>query len=346
VALLLAAPLEAQDQSAELRVRLEREAGEPVAGALVALIDARDSVVAEGLSSQDGLRVLSAPRGSYRVRVRRIGFFPFVSGEVTIPRTGELRLRVASQPVSLAAVVVSARIHCRRIGEDAEALLAVWTEAMKALRASQLTLEDLAGIGRARVYMREINLRGEVVASSEFVFVVDDRRPFGAASPSVLASRGFVAGDEYKGWLYYAPDEAVLLSDAFLATHCFRVVRSDDRAGQLGVAFEPVPGRRRPDISGVLWVDEHTAELREVTFRYVNAGAATPFAPRGFTRFRRMPSGAWVVDEWQLRLPRVHRRPGAFSNTVMSGYQEHGGGIISGSADSADGSLMGATPRP
>lgn len=323
----------AQGTEAELRLRLTGPDGESIAGALVALLDSREHTVAEGLSGEDGRRTLRAAPGTYRIQVRRIGFLPFVSPVFTLPRTAELQLRVESQPVSLARVIVTARSECRRMREDASALVTVWTEAAKALRASQLTLEDLAGIGRARVYSRRLTLNGEVLARSEAVFVVEDRRPFAAVSPDFLERRGFVHGNEYEGWLYYAPDETVLLSDSFLATHCFRVVRDAERPGELGVAFEPVSRRRRSDIQGVLWVDEATSELREVVFRYVNAGAATPFLPRGFTRFRRMPSGAWVVDEWQLRLPRVHRRPGAYSNTVMSGYEEHGGGILTPPAE-------------
>jgi hypothetical protein len=321
------AVVQPQEGTAELRVHLVTDADVPVIGALVALITPDDSVVDEGLTSRSGARVLRAPAGMYRVRVRRIGFYPFLSRPVTIPRADELLLRLDTQRVLLDTVHVTVRSECGRMAREAETIAALWEEIAKALRASQLTLGDLAEIGRASVYWSELDANGVVLWSDTTSIPVEQRKPFGAADPAVLARRGYVRGDEYNGWTYFAPDERVLLSEEFAATHCFAVVRHASRPGELGLAFEPITGRRRSDIRGILWVDEATAELRETVFGYVNAGAATPYQPNGFTRFRRMSSGAWLVDEWQLRLPRVSRRPGAFSNIVLQGYQENGGAL-------------------
>ena len=65
-------PSSAWSQAAELRIKLNTVDGSPVNGALIALLDSRDSVVAEGLGSENGSRVLRAPPGEYRVGVRRI----------------------------------------------------------------------------------------------------------------------------------------------------------------------------------------------------------------------------------------------------------------------------------
>lgn len=319
--------VQAQDGPAELRLRLVTDTDVPVMGALVALISADDSVADEGLTYRDGARVLRAPAGIYRVRVRRIGFYPFLSAPLSIPRTDELLLRLDTQRVMLDTVRVTVRSECGRRAREAETIVALWEEIAKALRSSQLTLGDLAEVGRARVYWTGIDADGAVLWSDTMSVPVEQRKPFGAADPGVLARRGYVRGDEYNGWTYFAPDERVLLSEEFAATHCFGVVRQATRPGQIGLVFEPAPGRRRSDIRGVLWVDEETAELRETVFNYVNAGVATRYQPSGFTRFRRMPSGAWLVDEWWLRLPRVFRRPGAFSNIVLQGYQENGGAL-------------------
>ncbi|CAN5282391.1 hypothetical protein BH23GEM2_BH23GEM2_02770 [soil metagenome] len=322
-----------QDATAELRLRLVTDADVPVPGALVALVSADDSVADEGLTSRDGLRVLRAPSGIYRVRVRRIGFYPFLSAPISIPRAGELLLRLDTQRVLLDTVRVTVRSECGSRAREAETIVALWNEIAKALRASQLTLGDLAEVGRARVYWTGLDAAGAVLWSDTTSVPVEQRKPFGAADPAVLARRGYVRGDEYNGWMYYAPDERVLLSEEFAATHCFGVIRQATRPGQIGLVFEPAAGRRRSDIRGVLWVDEATAELRETRFSYVNAGVATRYQPSGFTRFRRMPSGAWLVDEWWLRLPRVFRRPGAYSNIVLQGYQENGGALEIGASD-------------
>src|SRR3981081_3548762 len=132
----------------ELRVKLRSNEGVAVAGALVALLDSTDRVVAEGLSSESGTRVLRAPSGVYRVRTKRIGFLPFVSSPVSIPREDELLLVVATPRVVLDRIIVTSKSECGRGDRDSWALGIVWNEIDKALRASQLTAADLAGLGR------------------------------------------------------------------------------------------------------------------------------------------------------------------------------------------------------
>ena len=79
-------------------------------------------------------------------------------------------------------------------------------------------------------------------------------------------------------------------------------------------------------------VDETSAELREVVFHFVNAGVIGRYEATGFTRFLRVPSGAWIVDEWLLKLPRIAARQSSSGYTgpeyTLVGYDEHGGGII------------------
>src|SRR4029077_13573763 len=87
-----------QEPMTELKISLNG-VGTPVSGALVALLDTHDSVVAEELSTESGARVLRASPGVYRVRVRHIGYLPFVSGPVSLPRAGELSLNVESPRV-------------------------------------------------------------------------------------------------------------------------------------------------------------------------------------------------------------------------------------------------------
>jgi hypothetical protein len=320
-----------QSAPSELRVKLRSNEGVPVAGALVALLDSSDRVVTEGLSSESGTRVLRAPSGVYRVRARRIGFFPFVSSPVSIPRKDELPLVVGTDRVVLDRIVITSRSQCGRGDRDSWALGIVWNEIDKALRASQLTTADLAGLGRGRVFRKELRLDGIVTSTDTTFFNIVNERPFGAIDPDSLERAGYVLGDKANGWIFYAPDETVLLSDQFAATHCFRVVREDEKPGEIGVAFEPVSHRAVADIVGVLWVDEASAELREVVFHYVNAGVLNRFEATGFTRFLRVPSGAWIVNEWLLKLPRLALRPASGYSAEqykLIGYYEHGGGIL------------------
>jgi hypothetical protein len=315
---------------AELRIKLNAVDGAPVSGALIALLDSRDNVVAEGLGTEDGTRTLRAPPGTYRVRVRRIGYLPFVSKAVTLPTANNLVLDVESPRVVLQSIVVNSRSQCKRNDPNAAALSIVWDEIDKALRSSQLTVRDLWGIGQGRRYRREFRNDGRVISADTTVFAITTQRPFGAIDPDTLALKGYVIGDESNGWRFFAPDETVLLSEQFAATHCFRLVRQSDRVGQIGVALEPVPNRILADIRGVLWVDQQTSELRELVFQFVNAGLLSQFGAGGYTRFRRLASGAFLVDEWQLNSPRIGGRQAFGYRTlfVPIGRQEDGGGII------------------
>jgi Carboxypeptidase regulatory-like domain len=316
----------------QVRVRLQMPDGTAISGALVALLDARDSVVAEGLSTEAGTRALRVPTGAYRLRVRRIGYLPYVSSGVTVPHEGEVVLRIESPRVALQGIVVNSKSHCTRSDPDARPLATVWEEIDKALKSSQLTLDDLAGIGRARIYRKEVASNGPVISADTNVFQIGDRRPFGAIDPESLARNGYVIGDEQKGWHYFAPDDVVLLSEQFANTHCFRLVREPSRPGEIGVSFEPAPERKLADVEGVLWVDEATSELREIVFHFANAKAFSRFGAGGFTHFRRMASGSWIVDAWELSAPRLELRQSQGSGLpgllVSIGRIDNGGGIL------------------
>ena len=237
---------------------------------------------------------------------------------------------VETPHVILNTIVVTGKSECKRTTDPAShSLGAVWDEIDKALRASQLTTQDLVGFGQGRIYRKEIELNGRVRSSDTTLFAVTSR-PFGTPDPEALAEKGYVSGDVVFGWVYSAPDELVLLSESFARTHCFRLVRDRGRRGQIGVAFDPIPRRSTSDIQGVLWVDDRTAELREMSFTYVNAGPFSQFNAGGFTRFLRLPSGAWIVNEWWLKAPRLSMQTSAYSapQFMVIGWIENGGGIL------------------
>ncbi|MGH7604501.1 MAG: carboxypeptidase-like regulatory domain-containing protein [Gemmatimonadaceae bacterium] len=334
LAALAYAPIAGAQNTSELRIRLQAGGDVPASGALVALIDAHDSVVAEGLTGERGTRLLRAPPGSYRVRVRRIGFRPFFSPPVSLPHDGELLLQVESPRVALQSIVVNSRSQCKRNDPNAQTLSLVWDEVEKALRSSQITTADLAGVGHGEIFHRSLSADGVELAADTTFFTIGSRRPFVAISSERLASDGYVTGDEDSGWSYYGPDETVLLSEEFAESHCFRLVRDREHSGQIGVAFEPAPTHRIADITGVLWVDEATSELRQIVFRFANAGPMSRFDAGGFTHFKRLPSGAWIVDDWRLRVPQLEKRQEPYSppHLVRTGYKEDGGRILAGQA--------------
>jgi len=328
-AFLTAAVLPSQARGQALRVNLVDSAtAAPLRGALVALVDADGRTVTEVLTSQNGFGSLSAPAGTYRLRVRRIGYRPYLSAPLAIPRTDRFTVSIPANPIMLSAVVISARTQCGRIASDAGGLGAVWDEVAKALQASRLSMDDLQGVGGRWTYRKTTGIRGEIEETDTSYFTIENQnqRPFGAIDAARLASVGYVEGDETSGWSYYGPDEAVLLSPEFAATHCFKLERSSAEPNRIGISFRPIPSRRVPDITGVAWVDQESSELRRITFRYVNAGLVSRFGGGGETHFQRLASGAWLVSAWHLRAPRP-ARVGRVAHSL--GFQENGGGILS-----------------
>ena len=319
--------LPAQTAEADFRVRIEASDGSRISGALIALLDSSQAVVREGVSNEDGIRVLRAPAGSYRVRVRRIGFLPYVSDPVAVAPGSDILLRVNTPRVLLETVVVTSGSRCGPIDPNERILAVVWDEIAKALRTSQLVARDFSDYSASYTYRKTLNSRRVVVSSDTSFSSVGNAKPFAVRDAAFLATHGYVVGNENLGWLYYAPDEAVLLSDQFAASHCFQVVRDKERKGELGIEFKPVSARSVPDIAGVLWVNESTAELRELVFRYVNAGALERFRAGGFARFRHVPSGSWIVDSWALTSPILERSREPFADLTVIGYVEDGGGM-------------------
>lgn len=325
VAALFPASAPAQDvQGIRIRV-VDSASTAPLRGALIALIDADNEVVAEALSLETGSRYFPVAAGRYRVRVRRIGYRPHLTQPITVPRAAELVVAVPANPVTLTSIVISARSRCQRLTSGSGELASVWDEATKALQASRLTMQDLRSVGQAWKYRKTTTLGGGVITADTTRFMVTNPRAFRALEPAELARAGYVRGDPASGWDFYGPDETVLLSPTFAATHCFKLVRNPDDEGLIGVSFEPVPGRRVSDISGTVWIDRRTNELRNIRFKYVNAGYFSQFGGSGETKFTRLASGAWIVSDWHLRGPILRQ-----DSTIVraDGYVVDGGGVI------------------
>jgi len=328
-ALIAPASLLAQNEAA-VRVRAIDSDGAPIRGALVALIDPVGKIVVERLTDDSGLRILTAPPGQYTIRIRRIGYEPFVSSPMSIPYDGELKVAVSGAQVSLATVIVTAGSQCRHLKIDQREIGQLWEEISKALLGAELAKSDFKDLGWIKMYRKHVGERGQLVSLDTTLSKAGDVRPFVAADPRDLIARGFVRGNLTTGWEYFAPDEKVLLSREFADTHCFRVVRDKKRPGEVGVSFEPSPERRVGEVTGAVWLDEKSAELREIVFRYVNVEEAEKFKPGGTVHFRRLASGAWIVDDWKLTFPILQIRVSnlAFESLIKAGYTENGGTIV------------------
>lgn len=280
----------------------------PVIGALLTLLDASGRSVAQGVSGPSGRFTLSAPApGRYRLRIARIGFAPEIVGpfELDVGGTAFRRVVLPGRAIVLAGIEVESGVSC---GADslrgAGRLVAVWEQVRTALQIQRWSEQQGGSDLRGRVTLRTIDRGGKLIEQTASTHLLGGRG-FESLEPERLAADGWVQA-EPTGFRYYGPDAPVLLSEAFLRTHCLQLVNDERRPALIGVGFEPVPGRTIPDIGGVIWLDAVTAELRRVDFTYRNPPATQDTdGPRagGDAEFTRLPDGRWVISRWRIRTP-------------------------------------------
>lgn len=330
--LSLLLPLQAHAQVVRGQL-LSGETGLPLEGAMIVLLGPGGEVGAV-LSNGAGRFIVRAPApGSYTVRADRIGHASTTSDSFTLAQGDTVNIRLVAEvhAIQLEGLEVSGEARCDIRPQAGRAVAMVWEEARKALAAAALT-ED-SGFYRYRTirFLRELDKAGRrVISEQRRANQGYLRSPFESLPAETLISEGFIKSDP-EGDLYYAPDAAVLLSDAFLDTHCLGLTTGrGDAAGLLGVTFEPISGRNLPEIRGVVWVDPSSGELRHVDYTYENLDPALRSeAVGGRVVFQGLPNGTWIVTEWRIRMPNAALAPD-FSGgrqLILAGIREVGGEV-------------------
>ncbi|HEU4628447.1 MAG TPA: carboxypeptidase-like regulatory domain-containing protein [Gemmatimonadaceae bacterium] len=309
-------------------------AGQPARGAIVSLLTPDGRRVAPALVGEDGAYVVTAPApGAYRVRVDLIGYRSWQSDSLALRLTDTLTVdvRLPLRRVELATVRVEGESRCAAQPQQVPRTVALWEEIRRALTISDLSTRDglvpldltvteerrtrtvaaRPGSGRRRGFYRGLELASSADLQAQDRVVSREQRrtraagvrPWAERSPADVAAHGFVRAVS-GAYEYVGPDVPILLSSEFLATHCFRPVRRDRLLGEdaIGLAFEPVPGRTLPEVTGTIWLDAATSELRTVEFSFVNLPAAVQELgdAGGRLDFARQPSGAWYVQHWEI----------------------------------------------
>ena len=320
-----------------VRGRVEQADGVPITGAFIMLEDSTGVVSSRVLSTESGSFRITAPAaGSYRLRADRIGYTAAVSPWLQLAAGEDLSYRfvVEPDPVRLREIRVEERARCSILPDEGIELQRVWDEALKAITATAWTGQQAYFRFDAVMHEQLLDRQGRPVSEAVLEEVrFYGRHPFRAIPTRDLVLGGFV--QEPEGQVaYYAPDADVLLSDAFVRRHCFRLVRGQgESAGLLGLSFEALPQSRLPDIEGVMWLDPADAELRWLDYTYVNlASSIDQEGLGGMVEFARLPSGAWIIRSWWIRVPVVEwipaqrQRPGRYR---LTGINEGGGQVVS-----------------
>ena len=330
---LRAAPAQAQ----AITGIVEDGSGAPIAGAFVVLEDSSEAAVARTLTRDDGGYRLAAPAsGRYRLRTDRIGYVGTVSPWLRL-ETGQTlvhRFRVEPIPIRLQRITVNERARCELLPDEGVQLQSVWDEARKALTATSWTGQQPYFRFDAVMHSHALDERGRPLSEAVLEEVrFYGRHPFRSIPARDLVFGGFVQEPEGRV-AYYAPDADVLLSETFVRRHCFRLVRGGmDRAGLLGLEFEALPQSRLPDIEGVMWLDPTTSELRRLDYSYVNLDVPVSTERLGGqVEFTKLPTGAWIIRGWRIRVPViewVEGRPGRTAGRYrLTGINEGGGQVL------------------
>ena len=326
----------------ELTGRLSGTSEEaPIAGALVALIDSAGRETARALSSPSGGFRLKAPSaGAYRIRVIRIGFLSWLSPPIALAsgESREQRFTVEERIIRLADIeVTTTASRCGVRSNDGDIIGGLLGEAEKALALTEQTIRQGDFRFRTETYVTRPTEDGAPGEKQTATDVAQAMWPVQSAPPESLAVWGFVHHPRQddallselgpdRGPVYFGPDARVLFADWFLDGHCFAVVAGSGDSGLVTVEFTPARRSARRDIRGRLSLDRQSLELRRLEFTYTGLPRWAPVdSSGGKMSFRRLASGAWVINEWSLRapIPRIGRR----GDTTFFGFAETGGKV-------------------
>jgi hypothetical protein len=334
-------------------VLVDAATGRPIVGARVILVAGDGRRLLATLTGVEGsFRLPAPPPGRYTLRAERVGYAA-ESQTIETAADGSARVQMAVRvrTVMLEGLAATARPRCGMRADDGGTPANVlWEEARKALDATAWAQEEGLFSFQVRRHRNTLEPRTLRVESEDTTrLVMAGARPFESIPAGRLDREGYVRADGGE-FVYYAPDAAVLLSREFLDGHCFRAVRGrGERAGLAGLAFEPVPGRRLPDVRGTLWLDRRTAELKELEYRYTHLPsdlAGGDGVVGGQVAFERLPTGAWIVRSWYIRMPVLVRQ--VYSVGSQRGHVDRlaaireEGGVVTGISSPLAGVVRGA----
>jgi hypothetical protein len=310
-------------------IAVDSATGTPIAGMVVVLLDSAGRQRGATLADSTGRFLLHAPMpGTYRVRSRQIGIASTTTSPVSVrgalPVSMILRVRPLAVTLPVVATVVKGR--CLAVGETGD-VGALWDEVGKALTA--VTITPTFGTPQSTVslrnFVRDLDPRTLAVRSGRTQDITAPAQtPYVSPAPDTLAKYGFVVPER----------------DAFAAGHCLHARPSDPaHRGLIGVAFEPVQHNRAGDIHGSLWLDIKTSRLQYLEYTYTGEPAFVPDSlAGGRVEFMALPSGAWIVRHWVIRMPRFGRgyirdAIGTYSiratpDSVLAGVVEVGGTVL------------------
>ena len=318
-AIVLAVPVASGYAQTVRGVVREQASGTPLVGVLMTLSrdDSVGSAVVTALTSERGTYSLRASQpGRYRLGAKRIGVRRFESEPIDLTTAQDLERDVELEALAYqlpTVTVASNNPLCVRRADQAGRIASLWEEIRTALTATQVSMRDRLVRARVVRYVHELDAQSLQLKTERSRRQTDGvvERPFVSLPPDALSRGGYWRVLPNDSISYYAPDADVLLSPVFARDHCFEAAEGrGPRAGLTGIAFDLAAGRETPDVRGTIWLDARTFELRLVEFRYSRLPVSTSNRNiGGEVHFARVPSGAWIVAKWFIRIPRYAEQP-------------------------------------
>lgn len=176
-----------------------------------------------------------------RVRAERLGYASYEGPLVEWAElhTRRIEIGLESQALDIEGLTVRPARRCELETGEGPQLASLWEETRKALRVAVWSMSEGALRFRFTRFDRVLDARGRTVLRQDTEDVDRwTRHPFRSVVADSLSAGGYVVDDpDGDGRLFFAPDLEVLLSDAFLATHCLGLVRDGVR---MGFEIEPL----------------------------------------------------------------------------------------------------------
>jgi hypothetical protein len=290
---------------------------QPVAGAVVLLLDASGSVLTRGVTTEQGVYSVRTPPGTVRGQVLRLGYRPRPISAADLASAsagGELALPITPIPQMLAPVTTRAGASCPK-RKDREAAFGLWEQAKAGLMASVYARDGNPGFFSTLTYEKYLH------RNSDSVTIQRVRADSGMWTRTFIAmftakdfvDVGFVRNSTDGRASYYGPDAEVLLENDFQTRYCFSLAaRNPKRPTEVGLHFAPARVRlNRIDIEGDIWIDTASRKLNEIAYDYVGLSGPSRRMPGGFVRFRELANGVPFVDAWHIRMVTPVRTPAA-----------------------------------
>lgn len=334
-AVLLTQQLNAQSITGTIT---DAESRAPVPGVLLTVRDSARAIRTRVLTDQNGSFRVPVTAGEYHVTAEHIAFTPMTRAVRVGGQAFQLTWALTPAAIALAEIVVRTERQCQSAEDPGAARL--WYVARTALgAASAETTKEF----RLRHFRRVLDLSFNQVGNDSMRFEIQrGSHSYRSIPTDSLLRHGFVQ-DHYGMLAFFGPDAELLLSDAFVNSHCFQVERSKEKPGLIGLAFWPHKNQRRPDIEGAMWVDQKTGLLQYVEYQFTGLPqvADKRFAS-GRVEFEMLPDRSWMVRRWYIRMPHFVNAPGVGRvRSVLGGSVEEGGEVLSLNANGTSGGAIG-----